>query len=163
MQPLSAFAVEYFLMLKETVKSECIENEKVFPNFTKSCKPAAWIKKDLISAGLKAKDSEGNAIDFHSLRVSYISFLANSATPAKTIQTLARHSTPQLTFNVYAKSFNETKQLAMDSLPVFDENCLCPQLVFLGENSAKYGQWRTVQGTDGDILKVPFLVKILHL
>ena len=64
-------------------------------------------------------DKDGNEICFHSLRNSYISFLANSQTPAKVVQKLARHSDPRLTFNTYARTFEESEQEAMNCLPNF--------------------------------------------
>ena len=64
-------------------------------------------------------DREGNEICFHSLRNSYISFLCNSQTPPKTIQKLARHSDPRLTFNTYARSFEKAEKKALSALPDF--------------------------------------------
>jgi hypothetical protein len=46
-------------------------------------------------------------------------FLANSQTPAKVIQKLARHSDPRLTFNTYARTFEKAEQKAMNLLPSF--------------------------------------------
>jgi integrase len=68
-------------------------------------------------AEIATTDRDGNEICFHSLRNSYISYLANSATPAKVIQKLARHSDPRLTFNTYARTFEEAEQKAMNFLP----------------------------------------------
>jgi len=67
--------------------------------------------------GPKRTDRDGNEISFHSLRNSYISFLANSRTPPKTIQKLARHSGPKLTFNVYGRSFEPNEKQAIKQLP----------------------------------------------
>ncbi len=72
-------------------------------------------------AGLELTDREGNEIYFHSLRNSYISFLANSQTPAKIVQKLARHSDPRLTFNTYARTFEKAQQKAMNLLPNFGD------------------------------------------
>ena len=80
---------------------------------------AGLIREDLAVAGLELTDREGNEIFFHSLRNSYISFLANSQTPAKVVQKLARHSDPRLTFNTYARTFEEAEQKAMTFLPNF--------------------------------------------
>ncbi|MBL7215110.1 MAG: tyrosine-type recombinase/integrase [Phycisphaerae bacterium] len=62
---------------------------------------------------------DGNEICFHSLRNSYISYLANSQTPAKVVQKLARHSDPRLTFNTYARSFEAAEKKAISFLPNF--------------------------------------------
>ncbi len=52
-----------------------------FVSFNKSINAAELIREDLEVAGLELTDREGNEIFFHSLRNSYISFLANSQTP----------------------------------------------------------------------------------
>lgn len=94
--------------------------EPLFPTFNRNARPSEWIRADLQAAGLPTKDSEGRKIDFHSLRVSYISFLANSNTPLRITQKLARHSTPVLTMNVYAKAFPEQERAALACLPGAD-------------------------------------------
>ena len=77
------------------------------------------IRNDLKAAGLPQFDREGNEIVFNNLRNSYISLLANSQTPAKVIQKLARHSDPKLTFNTYAIVLPEAEQKAVTYLPNF--------------------------------------------
>ena len=59
------------------------------------------IRIDLEAAGVPYRDAGGRYADFHALRHTYISGLANSGAPVKVVQTLARHSTPVLTFGVY--------------------------------------------------------------
>lgn len=55
--------------------------------------------------------------DFHSLRVWYISELAGQPNmDLKTLMTLARHSTPQLSLNVYAKARDANLRAATDQL-----------------------------------------------
>jgi len=92
----------------------------LFPTFNRHARPSEWVRDDLKAAGLPTKDAEGRKIDFHSLRVSYISFLANSNTPMKITQRLARHSTPVLTMNIYAKVFPEQERAALACLPGAD-------------------------------------------
>jgi len=46
-------------------------------------------------------------IDFHALRVAYVSYVLESGASVKEAQTLARHSDPRLTLNVYAKASNK--------------------------------------------------------
>ena len=82
---------------------------------------AELIREDLTAAEIEPTDKDGNEICFHSLRNSYISFLANSETPAKVIQKLARHSDPRLTFNTYARTFEESEQEALNCLPAFGD------------------------------------------
>ena len=95
------------------------DTERVFVSFGRGINTAGLIRDDLEAAEIKLIDKDGNDICFHSLRNSYISFLANSATPAKVVQTLARHSDPRLTFNTYARTFEAAEQKAMGFLPNF--------------------------------------------
>jgi len=101
--------------------------ERIFSMFGIHCRTSESIEKDLIAAGIPTADEDGDRIDFHSLRASYISFLLNRNVPLKTAQTLARHSDPRLTCNVYAKSLEESKTEAILALPI-------PQIVgpFIG-------------------------------
>src|SRR4030043_1441372 len=92
------------------------------------CIAGQLIRKDLRVTELELTDIEDNEIFFHSLRNSYISFLANSQTPAKVIQKLARHSDPRLTFNTYARTFEESEQKAMNFLPNFGDFVLSTSL-----------------------------------
>jgi len=59
--------------------------------------------KDLKAADIPKWTPEGK-IDFHACRTAYITFVLESGTDLKTAQTLARHSTPDLTMNVYGKA-----------------------------------------------------------
>ena len=96
------------------------DSNKVFPNFTSNDRPAAMIKSDLLAAGLPIKDYADRPILFHSLRNSYISFLAESNAPLKLIQELARHSDPRLTFGTYARVTPASTQAAADALPTIN-------------------------------------------
>ena len=93
--------------------------DRVFASFSRSIDTAELIRGDLTAAGIPLKDRDENKIYFHSLRNSYISFLANSETPAKVIMQLARYSDPRLTFNTYARTFEDSKQKAINFLPNF--------------------------------------------
>ena len=90
---------------------------RLFEGFAMSINTAMLIREDLAVAKIKPKDKDGNEICFHRLRNSYISFLANGGAPAKIVQKLARHSDPRLTFNTYARAFEETEQEAIALLP----------------------------------------------
>ncbi len=82
--------------------------------------PGLYIGEDFKAAALDTMDFAGREIDFHGLRNSLISCLVNSGTPFKVVQTLARHSEPKLTYNVYARTFKETERKAVAGLPVID-------------------------------------------
>jgi len=94
-------------------------SDRVFTSFCRTINTADLIRADLATAGIDLTDRNGNEICFHSLRYSYISFLANSNTPPKVVQELARHSDPRLTFNTYARTFEDSKQKAITFLPNF--------------------------------------------
>lgn len=77
---------------------------------------AIMLRRDLQAAGIPYETKDG-VCDFHSLRAVYVTELADAGVDIKSLQTLARHSTPVLTMNVYAKSRSETLAAAVAKLP----------------------------------------------
>lgn len=71
-------------------------------------KTAKMLAKDLRAAGIDPGDPKTGVIDFHALRASYLTHLARSGVDPKTLQTLARHSSPALTIGKYVKT-DETR------------------------------------------------------
>ncbi len=65
--------------------------------------PAREMDKDLELAGIPKTTSAGK-IDFHSCRVAFITFVLEAGATVKEAQVLARHSTPILTMNTYARA-----------------------------------------------------------
>jgi len=74
---------------------------------------AAWIQEARSEAEQQARavsdfllysDRQGHVADFHSLRVLFISQVVAGGASVKEAQTLARHSTPLLTMNVYSRA-----------------------------------------------------------
>ena len=65
-------------------------------------KAALMVRRDLAEAGIRA-ETESGRVDFHSLRVTYATFLAKAGVNLQTAQSLLRHSTPELTSRVYTK------------------------------------------------------------
>ena len=120
-QPVPPATVAILQALKAQARPN--DGDRVFAPASASTwiNTAELLREDLARAGIEAIDKDGNAICFHSLRNSYISFLANSQTPAKVVQKLARHSDPRLTFNTYARTFAEAEQKAVTSLPNFGD------------------------------------------
>ncbi len=125
-QPIPLMVVSLLTALKAQTKPK--DTDRVFGCLGQSINTAGLIRDDLTAAGIPLKDKDGNEICFHSLRNSYISFLANSETPAKVIQKLARHSDPRLTFNTYARTFEGSEQKAMNFLPNFGNFVLSTSL-----------------------------------
>lgn len=68
--------------------------------------PASSMHRDCRKAGILRWTAEGK-IDFHSLRTTYATMVIEAGASVKEAQTLARHSTPGLTLNVYARSRSE--------------------------------------------------------
>ena len=98
--------------------------ERIFDGFAMSINTAWLIREDMKTAKIPLYDKDRNEICFHSLRNSYISFLANGGAPAKIVQKLARHSDPRLTFNTYARAFEESEQEAIALLPNIGQLCI---------------------------------------
>ncbi len=84
--------------------------------FGKLTHPAELIKHDLQVAVIPYQNAKGEYADLHSLRHSYITALAMSGASVKTVQSLARHSTPTLTFGVYAHAEVADQTNALDAL-----------------------------------------------
>lgn len=137
-QPIPLIAIDLLTALKANTKPK--NTDRVFSGFDMSINTAGLIQADLKAAGIEKLDKDGNEIVFHSLRNSYISWLANSQTPAKVVQKLARHSDPKLTFNVYARVLPEAEQKAISFLPDFgkilSKNRLCVSLWGNGQNQS---------------------------
>ena len=68
--------------------------------------PARELDEDLQAAGIPKETKEGK-MDFAALRNSYVTLAAEAGANVKELQTLARHSTPVLTLNAYAKKRDE--------------------------------------------------------
>ena len=64
------------------------------------------MEKDLKKAEVPKK-AFGGKIDFHACRVAYISFVVEAGANVKEAQSLARHVTPGLTLNTYARAREE--------------------------------------------------------
>jgi integrase len=87
------------------------------PVFHVPHRSATMLRTDLAAAGIKLEEGADRSVDFHSLRVTFISNLALAGVPMKLAQTLARHSTPVLTFNVYAQLGADEERKALERLP----------------------------------------------
>ncbi len=87
------------------------------PVFALTKRTALMLKLDLSRVGIAAEDDQGQHVDMHSLRHGYISTLAKAGVPMKTLQSLARHSDPKLTMNVYSHLTLHDTAAALDALP----------------------------------------------
>ena len=93
--------------------------ESVF-GLPKWWRAAEMLREDLKAAGIAYEDDSGRVLDFHALRVTFITNLARAGVAPKVTQSLARHSTPTLTFNVYAKLGADDERAALAALPDLD-------------------------------------------
>jgi len=66
---------------------------------------------------LAEADGAGRVVDFHGLRVSFITLLVKGGASVKVAMELARHSTPTLTLGVYTKLGVHDLSGALDGLP----------------------------------------------
>jgi integrase len=80
-------------------------------------KAAAMFRADLEAAGIGFRNSEGLVADFHSLRHTFITNLANGGVHPKTAQSLARHCTISLTMDRYSHTLREQEAEALATLP----------------------------------------------
>ncbi len=66
--------------------------------------PYRPFEADLAAANI-TKDIEGKGkVDFHALRVTYLTLVDGEGASPKSAQALARHSTPDITFRRYVKA-----------------------------------------------------------
>jgi len=77
--------------------------------------PAREFDKDLEAAGIPKVTPQGK-LDFHACRLAYINLVIESGASIKEAQELARHSTPQLTMNVYGRVRQERLAQTVDKV-----------------------------------------------
>jgi integrase len=80
-------------------------------------RPPRMLREDLKAAGVPYRDESGRVADFHALRVTFVSTLVRAGVDARTVQALARHSTPTLTLGIYAKLASGAEREALARLP----------------------------------------------
>jgi integrase len=77
-------------------------NGPVWPgNWAKGKEAGVMLRHDLEAAGIPYVDENGRYADFHALRHTFITNMVKSGVSPKAAQSLARHSTIDLTMNVY--------------------------------------------------------------
>lgn len=78
---------------------------------------AMMMRIDLTAANIEYEDGNGRFADFHALRHTFISNLARAGVHPRNAQALARHSTIDLTMNVYTHVSMGDLADAVESLP----------------------------------------------
>jgi integrase len=71
--------------------------------FVPSASLSRDLDKDLEAADIRKWTPDGK-LDFHAIRNTYINLVLDSDVTAREAQALARHSTPDLTFNIYGRA-----------------------------------------------------------
>lgn len=89
---------------------------KAFPGMQRN-NGAEMLVVDLKAAGIPVVDESGRILDFHSLRHTFGSMLAASGVHPKVAQDLMRHSTINLTMNIYTHTALESRMGALAKLP----------------------------------------------
>jgi len=90
--------------------------DKAFP-MPRSKVGSKILREDLKAAGIPYTDGAGRFVDFHALRHSFITNLANSGVHPSTAQHLARHCDVNLTLSHYTHSTLGRQSDAVESLP----------------------------------------------
>jgi len=80
-------------------------------------KLANILRVDLAAAGIPVSDAQGRVVDFHALRHTFITNLAQGGVHPKTAQALARHSTITLTMDRYSHVGRDQEVEALRVLP----------------------------------------------
>jgi hypothetical protein len=70
---------------------------------------------DLEAAGIP-KHGPGGKLDFHACRTAYVNLVLDSGATVKEAQELARHSTPDLTMNVYGRTREDRLTQAVEHI-----------------------------------------------
>jgi len=78
---------------------------------------AKMFRADVEAAGIARVDDAGRYVDFHALRHTFITNLANGGVHPKVAQTLARHCTITLTMDRYSHVVRGDQAAALDVLP----------------------------------------------
>ena len=81
-----------------------------------STHPSRELEKDLRAAGIPKNIPGEGKVDFHSLRACFVTNIIDSGANAKEAQELARHSNPNLTMNIYAKTRKESLAAIVDKV-----------------------------------------------
>jgi integrase len=76
------------------------------------------LHRDLEAAAIAREDDQGRVVDFHALRTTFVSWLAATGAHPRTAQALARHSSIDLTMNVYTDLRLVNTKGAVDRLPL---------------------------------------------
>jgi len=98
---------------RKDARSEAPED----PLFYVPSHTARDLDRDLRAARIQ-KYAPGGKLDFHACRLAYINFVIESGVSVKEVQALARHSTPDLTLNVYGRAREERLSQVVEEVAI---------------------------------------------
>jgi len=81
---------------------------------------AKMLRADLEAAGIEYRDESGRVVDFHGLRHTTASLLAQSGAHPKVAQAIMRHSSVELTLGRYSHVYRGQESEAVEALPLIE-------------------------------------------
>jgi len=90
---------------------------KIFPSLARFYR----MNKEWIKAGITLLDANGKHADFHSLRMTYCTMMAQAGVPQRVAQEAMRHSDPRLTAITYTDTTMLNLREAQNMLPALGE------------------------------------------
>ncbi len=90
------------------------------------------IRKDFKAAGIPLEDERGYRVDFHALRMTYITRLQRAGVSPREAMELARHSDMRLTMKTYTDAAQLPLAATVRNLPSFDDTQIDTQTLVAG-------------------------------
>lgn len=82
------------------------------------------VRRDLKKAGIVYVDAQGRVADFHNLRKTFCTRMANSGIPRRVVMALMRHSDPRITDEIYTDENLLGTWSAIEKLPAVSDSGL---------------------------------------
>ena len=112
---------ELVAQLRETMlERKASSGALVFPA---GVPPMKIIQADFKAAGIALADERGHRVDFHALRMTYITRLQRSGVSPREAMELARHSDMRLTMKTYTDVAQLPLAATVRQLPAFETKC----------------------------------------
>jgi len=90
------------------------------------------IREDFKTAGIPLVDERGHRVDFHALRMTYITRLQRAGVSPREAMELARHSDMRLTMKTYTDAAQLPLAATVRQLPSFDDTQIDTQTLVAG-------------------------------
>ena len=95
--------------------------EPLFPTLPQKTAKMTRVDLDNAKPWIPYADAAGKVVDFHRLRVSFITGLARAGVAPAVAKILARHSTIILTLDVYTDVAEDDERAALEKLPALPQ------------------------------------------